>query len=78
MEMGTYFFFAVFFFAVVFFAAAFFAGAFFFTGILFTSFLSLSCNHKSFLKNFCLYYSYMIDAILSIEKSFFRTIDAFL
>ena len=77
MEMKTYFFFAVFF-AAGFFAAAFFAGAFFFTGII--------CSPPSFhlpviinlFKNFSLYYSYMIDHFLSIEKSLFRTIDAFL
>jgi hypothetical protein len=77
MEMKTYFFFAVFF-AAGFFAAAFFAGAFFFTGIF--------CSPPSFYfsvilnisKNSCLYYSYMIAPLLSIEKSLFRTIDAFL
>jgi hypothetical protein len=63
----TYFFFAVFF-------AAFFAGAFF-TGIVYSpppfTFTAMRII-------FCLYYSYMIDFILSIEKSLFRTIDAFL
>ena len=79
MEMETYFFFAVFFFAAGFFAAAFFAGAFFFTGILLSPpSLHFRAMTNFFSKNFYLYYSYMIDAFLSIEKSLFRTIDAFL
>jgi hypothetical protein len=65
--LKNYFFFAVFF-------AAFFAGAFF-AGIV--------CSPPSFTFTamkiiFFLYYSYMIECILSMEKSLFRTIDAFL
>ena len=66
----TYFFFAVFF-------AAFFAGAFFAGIICSPPFFHLTAL-KIILKKINLYYSYMIDSILSIEISLFGTIDAFL